>query len=124
MSYVLEFTIEGLPKTTNSNSRTHWRAQSAEAKKWKQLVIKTLLFDGYQLPKKPLEKASIVLTRYSSKESDFDGLVSSFKHVLDGLKASKVILDDKVSIIGQPKYQWDQVKPREGFIRVKVEEIA
>lgn len=129
---IVEFEIAGLPKMTNT-SRVHWTKKMREAKKWKELVQgevhnylarKVFLSQfGGEFPFSALSKANITLTRYSSVEPDFDGLVSSFKHVIDGLKVAGVIIDDKASVIGQPKYLWEKAKPRMGKIKVRVESV-
>lgn len=89
-----------------------------EAKRWKQMVYGALI--GH-MPSQPFSHAAITMTRGSSIEPDFDGLVSSFKHILDGLKEAKVIVDDKMSVIGQPKYIWERTPRKLGFVRVRVE---
>lgn len=120
-----EFILFGLPKRTN-NSATSWRARHAEARKWKSLVgnivaanapLRQILKD-----RGPLEKAKLTLTRHSSISPDFDGLVSSFKHVIDGLIEAGVISNDKMSNIGIPEYRWQMTSPKKGQITVKVEE--
>jgi hypothetical protein len=115
--YFLSFEIPYLPETTNSGGRRHWTVKAAEAARWKQLV-------GYSCigkkPPSPLTKATVTLTRYSASEPDFDGLVSSFKHVLDGLVECGVLADDKMSTIGQPHYKWEKVGRNLGKISVEV----
>lgn len=118
--YIIEFQIEGLPKTTNASSSS-WRARYSEAKRWKYLVSLAILQFG--APKIPLKKAKLTLTRVSSAEPDFDGLVSSFKHATDGLIEAKVIENDKMSNIGQSEYKWIKGKRNEGYIIIKVEEL-
>lgn len=88
-----------------------------EARKWKSLV-ENLSFN--KLPPEPLKKAHLKLTRFSSREPDWDGLVSGFKHVIDGLKSSGIILDDKMSVIGKPDYFWTKTSPKEGRIEIEV----
>lgn len=118
--YVLEFEIMGLPKMPNSLLGSHWRTRSGHATKWARHVwVKTI----GKRPKHPLLKAKITCTRFSSVESDFDGLSGSFKSILDGLKKAGVITDDSPSVIGRPEYEWQKTKPKEGKIRVKVEEL-
>src|SRR5690606_14842084 len=80
--YELEFEIEGLPKTPNTLLGRSWFVRSAHAKKWMNLVA---LHTNRQRPDYPLEKAELTLTRFSSIEPDTDGLVGSFKAVLDAL---------------------------------------
>lgn len=119
MSYRLEFTLQGLPKLANG-SYGHWRVRAAAAKAWKQRSFATAWPDR---PPQPLKKAKVTLIRHSSSEPDFDGLVSSFKNVLDGLKQARVIEDDRGSVIGQPSYQWAKSAPKKGFVTVIVESI-
>ena len=116
---MIQFEIKGLPKTTNAGGRAHWSVKAKEAKLWKQLVFLSV---SSQRPKEPFKKCKITLVRCSSKESDFDGLVSSFKHVLDGLKESRIIFDDKPSCI-EPTYRWQYSSPKSGRIKVTVEEV-
>lgn len=120
MSDVIEFEIEGLPKRTN-NARANWRAKHAEAKKWKARVMKALVCGAKPLPGEPWAKAKLTLIRCSSAEPDFDGLVSSFKHVIDGLIVSGIIQNDKMSNVGIPDYRWEKVSPGKGKIKVRVE---
>lgn len=118
--YKLEFEIPTLPPTTNSHGRVHWAVKAKIARDWKTLVVWAV---GSKTPKKPLQKAKVTITRFSSAECDFDGLVSGGKHLLDGLIVARVIIDDKFSVIGQPNYQWEKAPPRKGKVAIKVEEI-
>lgn len=111
----------GLPKTTNGNARRHWRALQNEAKIWHKHVIAATKNTGIT---SPLTKAKLKLTRHSSQEPDFDGLVSSFKHVIDGLIKAGIIVNDKMSVIGQPEYVWQKAKVKKGFIEIEIEEAS
>lgn len=113
------FSIQGLPKTTNSMSRQHWRTKAKEAKHWKWLVWGAVCT---QKPEKPFKHAMLTLTRHSSSEPDYDGLVSSFKHIIDGLVESHVLIDDRMSNITST-YLWEKIGPKKGHITVKVEGI-
>lgn len=115
----MKLVIHGLPKTTNGNARRHWRALQNEAKIWHRNVIAAA--ESLDV-KEPLTKAKLKLTRHSSQEPDFDGLVSSFKHVIDGLIKAGIIVNDKMSVIGQPEYAWQRAKIRKGFIEIEIEE--
>lgn len=119
MKYTLEFEINGLPKTTNAYKRQHWTHKWEESKKWKALVA----FETHgRRPAIPLFRAKLTLTRSSSSSPDSDGLVSSFKHVIDGLVYAKIISNDKYENIGMPEYKWEKSKRGKGKIKVKVEE--
>lgn len=118
--YVLEFELPGLPKTTNSGGRAHWAVKAKEAAHWKKMVHWATACKG---PEESLKRAKLTLTRCSAIEPDFDGLVSSFKHVLDGLVEAQVIENDKPSVIGQPAYRWEKAPPKHGKIKVRIEEL-
>lgn len=117
MTYVLEFSLEGLPKPFNAIKS--WRTRFSEARKWKQAVYAAI--DYSKRPASPLDKAKVTIIRHSSVEADFDGMVSAGKYLLDGLKLAGVIVDDKASVIGQPTYIWAKAKQRQGKVTVKVE---
>jgi hypothetical protein len=62
----------------------------------------------------------VLLTRLSSTEPDFDGLVSGFKVILDSLIKCGVLEDDNPKVIGHPTYAWEKCKKGEGRIRIEV----
>lgn len=118
--YKLSFEIPGLPKRINQGHGSHWKARFGEAKKWeRQIFLATL----GKLPKTPLLKAKLKLTRFSSVSPDFDGLVYSFKPIIDALRKLKIIQDDSMQHIGRPEYRWEKVKPGVGKISVELEEV-
>lgn len=118
--YRLKFEIEGLPQLINQLAWEHWTKKKKHNDKWKHLV--GLAVSGRE-PKEPLIKAKLILTRCSSKRPDFDGLVSSWKSLIDGLVLSKVIIDDNQDVIGQSEFNWERVGPREGKVRMEVIEL-
>lgn len=119
--YSLFMRIQGLPKTYNSMGRSHWAVKLKESRYWIDAV-------GYRvkgrLPPIPLLRAQIKLIRCSSNPPDADGLVSSFKAVVDGLTRAGVLADDKMSNIGFPNFEWRKGKPKCGYIEVIVNEIV
>lgn len=54
---------------------------------------------------------------------DYDNLVASFKACIDGLKRARIIVDDKVEIIGRPICRWQPAPAKEGRIIIEVEEM-
>jgi Holliday junction resolvase RusA-like endonuclease len=118
--YTLTLSINGLPKTTNQGARRHWRYWQAESRLWQDKVLAHI---GRDKPPLPLLKAKLILTRHSSFEPDFDGLVSSFKVIIDSLRHAQILFDDKQSNIGQPEYKWSKVGRNKGSITVEVFEI-
>jgi hypothetical protein len=115
--YSLVFELAGLPKMTNGGFHNNWRARMAHAKFWRNKVIQACF---KKAPPEPLKKAHVTLTRYSAKEPDYDGLVSGFKHCLDGLVHAGVICDDKISVIGIPEYKWEYIGHRKGKIKIEL----
>lgn len=117
MSYELKFEIKGLPRMTN-RTRVHWSKTLRHANEWKKLVYMAVMKAGR--PPLPLQRARLVLTRCSTQTPDPDGLVSGFKHVIDGLTVAGVLADDKFTNIGMPEYRWEPAKIRQGKVRVEV----
>jgi Holliday junction resolvase RusA-like endonuclease len=118
MSYVLQFELPGLPRTTNG-SHGHWRTKAASVKKWKQAVFTKA---WPRRPTEPLACAIITFTRCSSVEPDFDNLVISFKACMDGLRQAKIIVDDKKKNVGRPEYLWEYAPKGQGKIKIKIEQ--
>ena len=118
--YEVNFAIEGLPQTLNAIGRKHWAVKVKEARHWKHLVLLAL---GSAIPRVPLQKAKLTLIRHSSREPDFDGLTSTWKHIIDGLTEARVIVDDKPSIIGSPIFLWHKAPQKKGFIEVNVKSL-
>lgn len=123
MTYVIQFELPGLPKMANpSGARsTHWRFADAERKRWQDYVI---LATCYGRPPKPLDRVHLTLTRFSSSEPDYDGLVRGFKSVVDGLRLAGILAEDRLSNTGAWECHWVRCKRLEGKIRVRVEEVT
>ena len=118
MQYKLEIEIPGLPKTVNALGRAHWAVKVKYNKTWESKIFAAAFAKG--LPLVPLKKAIVLLTRVSSMEPDFDGLVSGMKVVLDSLIKCGVLEDDNPRVIGHPTYAWEKCKKGEGKIRIEV----
>jgi hypothetical protein len=120
--YHFVLVLKGLPKMTNpSGARsTHWRVVKAERDHWKNLVACHGLSHR---PLRPLKKAVLCLTRLSSVRPDSDGLVSSFKAVIDGLVLGRVLVNDGWDNIGMPDYRWEKATPGQGGIRIELTAI-
>ncbi|MES2355593.1 MAG: hypothetical protein V4568_14585 [Pseudomonadota bacterium] len=122
MKYLLEFELKGLPPMSNvaSGASRNWNTSARKTKFWKTQV--GIVVMGKK-PVEPLKKARLVLIRHSSVEPDYDGLVSGFKAVIDGLRKYGVLANDKMQNIGRPEYLWVSTTPKMGKITVKVESI-
>jgi Holliday junction resolvase RusA-like endonuclease len=120
VTYRLSFELPGLPRMANPSGRSqHWRAVFGERRKWKTAVWAAV--QG-KLPRQPLERYTLHLTRFSSVPPDFDGLVSSWKAIVDGLREAKVIADDKLVNTGPWRCHWIKCKRDEGRVSVTVED--
>jgi Holliday junction resolvase RusA-like endonuclease len=114
--FKLEITLPFLTKPINAQSK-NWRAVHADRKKIKESVAWRV--KGLE-PKHPLRKAWVECERHSSNSPDYDGLVSSFKSVIDGLTEAGVIEDDNMEIIGMPSFRWFKAPKGKGFIVIRV----
>jgi hypothetical protein len=116
---IFKLEINQLSKIITNGQKGSWKSSWAESRKWHRLIAEALILNKVQL-NEPLTKAHLRLTRHSSVEPDFDGLVSSFKHVIDGLVRAGILTNDKISNIGQPEYFWQKAKPNNGKIIIEV----
>ena len=121
MSYKATIEIDGLPKLPNQLLGAHWRVRSTHAANWTKLVGKCFYLQ--RKPPTPLKRAKLTLTRYSSAEPDFDGLVGSFKALIDSLVTLGILENDKTENIGNSVYLWQKTAPKKGKIRIEVEEV-
>lgn len=62
------------------------------------------------------------MIRRSSRSPDYDGLVHSFKPVMDALKFHGIIQDDSMANIGVPEYRWEKTQSGKGHIQLIVEQ--
>lgn len=120
MSFVGTFEMPGLPKSPNALLGATWQARAGHKKLWKSKVLKAI--QGVKL-KEPLKRAELTCIRFSSIQPDHDGLVGSFKAVIDAFRDLGVIEDDNPQVIGQPEYRWEKVSPGKGKISVTIKEI-
>lgn len=121
--YVLRMDIQGLPQRYNTVSGRHWALRAKEAKKWHQRLLGRMITQRVMPPPHPLKRAKIRLTRFSSRPPDYDGLVQSFKPVIDALIKTLIIVDDNMDVIGKPEYNWERSPSKMGKIFIEVEEI-
>jgi hypothetical protein len=105
--------------TNPSGKSGHWRVRYEEAKKWKADVAAITMG---KRPPKPLKRARLILTRFSSRSPDPDGCVSGFKAIIDGLVQCGILENDRYENIGMPHYLWKKCPKEQGRIRVEVVE--
>lgn len=113
------FQLHGLPAMGNTylKGRTHFAKQSAEINAWKRQVWAAV---QSQKPKTPLPRCDLYLTRFSANEPDYDGLVISFKPIVDGLVDAGVLADDRLSTTGEWHVRWQRASRGQGYILVRV----
>ena len=121
MVTTIRFKINSLPQTRNSIGAKHWRYRHKESKLWHDLVY--LEICG-QIPPKPFTKVELSFIRASSSMPDYDGLVSSFKYVLDALVKHGVLIDDNLNVCSNPNYSWLKTKRGQGYIQVEVKQCS
>lgn len=122
--YRLEFSLPGLPNMPNEFRRGGHYSRHRHDRKWQADLTTIIRASRKPLPIAPLERFEITAMRFSSSEPDFDGLVASFKCIIDGLRELKVLKDDKMSNTGQWKCLWFKAAQKAGFIRVCIQEVA
>lgn len=120
VKYHVLLRIEGLPKPYNAITHMHWYVKK-QIKDKAQKAIKEAS-EGMR-PAVPLTKAKLICRRHSCKAPDFEGLVSSFKHLIDGLVVHKILIDDNMDIIGKPDFRWLKAPRGKGFIEIEIEEL-
>lgn len=118
-----EIELIGLPERINEFSGSCWQRRHRERQKWHKRFLGKMILTRQTPPLKPLQKAKLTLIRHSSRTPDFDGLVISFKPIVDCLKHIGFIQDDNMDVIGMPDYKWIKCKPKAGKIQILVEEV-
>lgn len=114
--------IDGLPKCT-SNANLNWKARWVEAKKWKRIISNHVILNRLR-PGYPLKKVHIRFTRFAhGKRPDDDNLLIGFKACRDALVESGLIADDSPDVVLKAEYFWEPAKPKQGKIRIEIEEI-
>ncbi len=111
--------INDLPKLFNRLSKNSFWDYKLQQQKWLKLIW--VAFNGKK-PDQPLKRASIVITRFSSKEPDVDGLFSGMKYPLDALVKNGILIDDRPSVIDF-QAKWQKCSPKMGKISIEVREI-
>lgn len=121
--YRLHLVLEGLPQRINEAPGASWHSRHREAQRWHKRVLGKLITSRQNPPPFPLVRAELKLIRYSSRAPDYDGLVHSFKPIVDALRKCLVIADDNMSVIGKPDYRWEKIGPKLGRVEIVVREI-
>jgi len=120
MAYKLEMEIPGLPVSLNVGGNHYHFQRNKERKRWHEEIAYASVG---KKPKLPLEKVKLILIRFSSRTMDYDGIVGSFKPVVDGLIHAGIIINDTIKVTGQWDCDWKYAPIRKGKIYICVEEI-
>ncbi len=120
----LEF---GNPLPVLQSDKMHQRVRAAYRKAWHKRVAEQVMLSGAR-PREPWGPADILCVRHSAVEPDYDGVVNSFKPLIDGLIKARVIVDDRPSALGPgmewqeaaPRYQWKRAPRGEGRVTITV----
>ena len=118
----IELEIPGIPPMNSADGISRW-ARRKLRDRWVGHVRNAVLASGAR-PPEPWTRARVTIVRRSSVEPDFDNLYAGAKFLLDGLKAARVIEDDKPSVIGMPDCRWEYAPPARGSVRIRVEPLA
>lgn len=89
--FSLTFELTIMPITLNEVISSRWKDRHSNFKAVKQLIH---LLTLKTKPKKPIQKARVRLTRYSSGTLDRDNMYFTFKPIIDGLVNAGIIIDD------------------------------
>jgi len=120
--YLISIVLPGLPKTPNElMKRNVIFLKRSERKKWAYYI--GIRINKPSRPKEPLKKAKVSCVRYSPRCPDYEGLVGSFKFVIDALVYWEILKDDSMKIIGVPDFKWELCKANEARIKITIESI-
>jgi hypothetical protein len=116
ISLPLVIELDGLPELQSHRCRTHWARRHRHDRQWKRDVA--WIARSWRLPE-PFEFAHVTCTRFSERAPDADNLVASFKPLIDGLVAARVLVDDDLQHVGVT-YGWERAARGEGRVRIEV----
>lgn len=121
MKFKLDEYVEKLPLLPNVLRGRHWGVKKKESDEWNRIFGFIAFAKGK--PEKPIQKAKLIITRYSAVEPDPDNNAASCKPVIDALRHNGFLKDDKSKNIGVPEFKWEKVAASKGKIRVQLVEI-
>jgi Holliday junction resolvase RusA-like endonuclease len=102
------------------NHRLHWAQRSRLNKIWRMKVNRSI---GLKQPRKPLEKCFAIITKYGTRDCDFDNLVTSMKAVIDGLTDAGIMVDDSTKHFSC-EYKFEKCKRNDECLVIQVMETA
>ena len=108
--YTLTFEVLTMPLTLNQVMSKHWRSRHKNFEDIKREVKYSIL--QFKKPERPLTKAEIHISRFSSGTLDRDNAYFTAKPILDALVREGVIEDDGFDMI--KRISVNQVKIKRG----------
>lgn len=123
----VEIEFPFLTPLLNKWQRLHW----TEREVWKQRC-RDVVLEWYAKEEKPLPEEGAVLlkkpvviwlTRFSSQQPDWDGLVGCAKPILDALVAHRIIKDDSPAYISRLEPDWTELFQFPGYITCLIDEV-
>ncbi len=107
----LRIEIDELPPMYNVYLRKHYRQRTQINNYWRWLIFGEL--KNLDVPFEiPLERYTFSMTRVSTSEPDYDGLVGSGKLISDIFQKLGITKDDKLSNTGVWDCQWRKTRKR------------
>lgn len=70
---------------------------------------------------KPIQHAMLVLIRGSATPADRDGIISSFKPIIDGIVDAGIILGDGPTCVREIRAEWELAEKKKGYVKIIVE---
>lgn len=98
-------------------------AENRRRKKWHKRVGEMILVSGVR-PTETVTRCELACVRWSPRMPDFDGLVQSFKPLVDGLVNHEIIADDHMGIIVRRRYSWVQVPKKYQEVTMEISQIV
>lgn len=118
----IELIINGKPKSANQLLGQNWYKRKKNADYFKSLVSYQIIEKN--LTQKPLwNKCVLSFVVYRSRFMDFDGVTSTLKPVVDGLKGL-IIVDDSWEITGSWCIDQKKCKRGEESILITISKIS
>lgn len=105
----VELTFDGIPPLPNRTRGSHWSRLYKEGEVWKQTAY-YLAKSAYHGP--PLARAHLHyhFSVGSNRRIDPDNLISSIKHLQDGIREA-MLVDDNIDAISV-EFSFDRAKPK------------
>lgn len=108
---MIHFVVDGLPKSPNQTSHSHWAVQAKEKREWTEMI--GWLAKSVKTKDCPYEKAHILYKIYvgDNRRHDPDNLAFSVSKVANDALVGIIIEDDSIDNVTL-EYEFYRDKPR------------